>query len=166
MNNYVLWFKRLPQREQYMLMTMSGLVIVTLLYLLFWEPVFKSLDTQAIKLQSQKKVLLWMNSAEKEIIKLRSSGNSLSPQAHSQPLSTLVERSAISTGIRSSILKMKSNKDKKLNVQFQSVDFDRLTQWFGKLQNDYGITPKRVSISQTDKTGFVSCRVTLEKQTS
>ncbi|MCK5336659.1 MAG: type II secretion system protein M [Gammaproteobacteria bacterium] len=166
MNNYILWFKKQPQREQYLLITTAALIILTILYLLIWEPVFKSLDSQSLKLQSQKKILLWMNDAEKEVNKLRSSGNALSPQASSQSISTLVERSAISTGIRASIFKMSSDKKQTLKVQFKSVEFDRLTQWLGKLQKDYGITPKRVSIKQADKAGLVSCRVTLEKQTS
>lgn len=164
MNNYLLWYKRLPQRDQYMMISMSIIIAITLFYLLLWEPVFKGIDEQMIKRQSQKKILLWMNEAEKEIATLRSSGNTLSSQAYSQSISALVERSATSTGIRSSIFKMKSDKKQNLNVQFKSVDFDRLTQWFGKLQNDYGITPKRVSIQQTDTTGFVSCRVTLSKK--
>jgi general secretion pathway protein M len=149
-----------------MLLAMSILIVTTLLYLLLWEPVFKSLDQQSMKLQSQKKILLWMNDAENEVIALRSSGKALSPQTYSQPISTLVERSATSAGIRSSIFKMKSNKKQTLDVEFKSVDFDRLTQWFGKLQSDYGITPKRVSIKQTGKAGLVSCRATLTKTTS
>lgn len=149
-----------------MLLAMSILIVTTLLYLLLWEPVFKSLDEQSMKLQSQKKILLWMNDAEKEVISLRSSGNTLSSQAYSQPISTLVERSATSAGIRSSIFKMKSNKKQTLDIEFKSVDFDRLTQWFGKLQNDYGITPKRVSITKTDTNGLVSCRATLIKSSS
>ncbi len=164
MNNYLLWYKRLPQREQYMLIGMSIIITITLFYLLLWEPVFKGIDEQMVKHQSQKKILLWMSNAEKEIMTLRSSGNTLSSQAYSQPISTLVERSATSTGIRSSIFKMKSDKKQNLIVQFKSVNFDRLTQWFGKLQKDYGITPKRVSITQTDAAGFVSCRVTLSKK--
>lgn len=165
MQNLLIRFKSLPSREQYLLLLASGLVFVTIFYLAVWEPVFKAIDEQSTKRQSQKKILVWMNNAEKEVAKLRSTGITLSSQAD-QPISTLVERSAISSGIRSNIFKMNSDKKQTLKVQFKSVEFDRLTQWLGKLQSDYAIIPKRVSISKADESGFVSCRVTLEKQAS
>jgi len=165
MNNLLHRFSTLQQREKNMVLLMSASILLTLLYLLLWEPVFKSLDEQHLKQQSQKKILLWMNDAQKEVQQLRSSGNSLSPQS-SQPISTLVERTAISTGIRNSIFKINSDKKQQLKVQFKSVDFDRLTQWLGKLQNDYGVHVKFVSINKAEKSGMVSCRVTLQKLNS
>lgn len=166
MNTFILWFKHQPQHEQRLLTATAAIVVVTLFYLVIWEPVFNSLDSQTEKLQSQKEILLWMNDAHIEVNALRSSGGKLSSQAVNQPISTLVERSAVSTGIRTNISKINSDKKQSLKVQFESVEFDRLSQWFGKLQKDYGITAKNVSIKQTDKPGLVSCRVTLEKQSS
>ena len=165
MNNLLHRFSALQQREKNMILFMSAAILLTLIYLLLWEPVFKSLDEQQLKQQSQKKILLWMNNAQKEVQQLRSSGNSLSPHSN-QPISTLVERSAISTGIRNNIFKMNSDKKQQLKVQFKSVEFDRLTQWLGKLQNDYGVNAKFVSINKADKPGMVSCRVTLQKLNS
>ena len=167
MNNLKLrfnnFYNKLPKREQYMLIAMSVLIFTTLLYLIIWEPVYNSLDQQAEKKQNQKKILVWMQDAEKEVIKIRASGNFVSPQTAGQSINSLVERSAISAGIRSSINKMDSASKDSLKVQLKSVEFDRLMQWLGKLQANYGITPKHVTISQSEKPGIVSCRITLEK---
>jgi len=165
MNNLLIRFSALQQREKNMLTLMSAAVLLTLLYLLLWEPVFKSLEEQQLKQQSQKKILLWMTDAQKEVQELRSSGNTLSPHSN-QPISTLVERSAISSGIRNNIYKINSDKKQQLKVQFKSVEFDRITQWLAKLQNDYGVMAKFISINKTDKSGMVSCRVTLQKLNS
>ncbi|MDH5425764.1 MAG: type II secretion system protein M [Gammaproteobacteria bacterium] len=166
MNTLILWFRHQPPHEQRLLISAAAIVAITLFYLLIWEPVFEELENQTEKLQSQKTILAWMNNASNEVISLRAAGASPSSQSASQPISTLVERTAVSAGIRANITKMNSDKKQSLKVQFDSVEFDRLGQWFAKLQHDYAINPKSVQIKQTDKPGIVSCRVTLEKQAS
>jgi len=163
MNDLVIWFNKLQQREKNMVLAMTALVIITLLYLLIWEPVFKSGELQAERLQNQKKVLSWMRNAETEINAIRSAGQFISPKYASMSINALIERSAISAGIRGSIDKMDSDKNQAIKVQLKSVEFDRLVQWLGKLQTEYGVIPKHVTINKTDKTGLVSCRITLEK---
>jgi len=163
MNDINIWYNKLQQREKNMLLLMSALVAVTLFYLIIWEPVFKSAEQQTERLHNQKKVLAWMRTAESEITEIRSSGQFVSPKYASMSVNTLIERSAISAGIRSSIDKMDSDKNQSVKVQLKSVEFDRLMQWFGKLQTEYGVLPKHVTINRTDKSGMVSCRVTLEK---
>ncbi|MDH5517088.1 MAG: type II secretion system protein M [Gammaproteobacteria bacterium] len=166
MNDYILKFKRLQKREQQMILASAALILVMLLYLLIWEPVFSSLDNAISKNQSQKAILSWMQNAEKTVAAIRSDNNYVPAGQSSQSISSLVEKTAVSSGIRSAINKTKSDKNQNLKVNFNSVDFDRLTQWLGKLQNDYGIRPKLISINQTDAIGLVSCQVTLEKSSS
>lgn len=163
MKNFQLWFSKLQKKEQHMLAGTAVFVAVTLLYLIIWEPVFESLQQETTKLQSQKKNLSWMQQAEREIQAIRTSGQYVPTQANNQSISTLVERSAVSSGIRGDISKINADKKQNIKVDFKSVEFDRVVQWLGKLQNDYGITPKNVSINRTDSAGMVSCRVTLEK---
>jgi len=165
MNNFSLWFKRLQRREQNMLIAMSSVVLLTLFYLLVWEPVFNGAELEQEKLQSQKKILSWMQNAAQEVDQLRSSGQLISPQYANQSINTLIERSAISAGIRSAINKLDSDGKQAMKVQLKSVEFDKLAQWLGKLQNDFGITPKHLTINRLEKTGMVNCRLTLEKTT-
>ncbi|MCK4709548.1 MAG: type II secretion system protein M, partial [Gammaproteobacteria bacterium] len=120
------FYSKLPKREQIMLIAISGLLVFTVLYLLIWEPIFDSLNQQSEKLQSQKKIFLWMQNAEQEVNTIRASGSFVSPQKAGQSINSLVERSAISAGIRSSISKMDSASQKNLKVQLKSVEFDRL----------------------------------------
>jgi len=166
MNDLILWYNKLQQREKNMLLAMSTLIIVTLFYLLVWEPVFKSTEQQLERLQSQTKVLSWMKGAETEINTIRSAGQFISPKYTSMSINALIERSAISAGIRSAINKMDSGKKQEIKVQLKSVAFDRLVQWLGKLQMEYGVIPKHLTINQTEKSGLVSCRITLEKISS
>ena len=163
MNNFSLWFKRLQHREQNMLIAMSSVVLLTLFYLLVWEPVFKGSELEQEKLKSQKKILSWMQNASQEVDQLRRSGQLISPQFANQSINTLIERSAISAGIRSAINKLDSDGKQAMKVQLKSVEFDKLAQWLGKLQNDFGITPKHLTINRLEQTGMVNCRITLEK---
>lgn len=149
-----------------MLIISAAFLLITLLYLIIWEPVFNAVEQQSAIQQSQKKVLAWMQNAEKEIGAIRSSGDMLSLQNDNQSINTLVEKSAISAGIRGQIEKIQSDNEQTLKVQFKEVDFNRLTQWLGKLQSNYAITPKNISINNSDSSGLVSCRVTLVKASS
>jgi len=163
MNNLSLWFKRLQRREQNMLVSMTAVVLLTLFYLLVWEPVFKGAELEYEKLQSQKKVLSWMQNAATEVDQLRSSGQLISPQYANQSINTLIERSAVSAGVRSAINKLDSDGKQAMKVQLKAVEFDKLAQWLGKLQNNFGVTPKHLSINKLEKPGMVNCRLTLEK---
>lgn len=163
MQNFLSWFNRLQKREQNLLMTMTGVVVITIFYLLIWEPVFAGAQLEKDKVTSQKKILLWMQDAEREVQQLRSSGQLVSPQYANQSINTLIERSAISAGVRAAINKMDSDGKGAMKVQMKSVEFDRLMQWLGKLQNDYGIIPKHVTINKLEQDGMASARLTLEK---
>lgn len=163
MNKLTTWYQQLQQREKNMLLAMSAFIILTLFYLLIWEPVISGSKLEYEKLQSQKKILIWMQDAEKKVAALKSSGQQISSQYANQSINTLIERSAVSAGVRSSINKLDSEGQQSMKVQFKSVDFDRLMQWLGKLQIDYGITPKHVTINRLEENGLVNCRLTLEK---
>ncbi|MDH5393795.1 MAG: type II secretion system protein M [Gammaproteobacteria bacterium] len=166
MNDYILKFKRLHKREQNLLLGSAAFLLLVILYLTIWEPVFSSLENEITKNQSQKTILAWMQDAEKQVQAIRSTNNIVSADIASQSISSLVEKSAVSSGIRSAINKIKSDKKQAIKVQFNAVEFDRLAQWLGKLQYDYAITPKLITISHSDKPGLVSCQVTLEKSSS
>lgn len=166
MNDYLLKFKRLQKREQNMVLGSAAFIFIMLLYLLIWEPVFTALESEITKNQNQKTILSWMQNAEKQVASIRSDNNYMPTANSAQSLSSLVNKTAVSTGIRSAISKTKSAKNQSLKVKFNSVEFDRLTQWLGKLQSSYGIRAKLITINHTDTSGLVSCQVTLEKSST
>lgn len=163
MQQLIARYQQLQKREQNMLLAMSVVVIITLFYLLIWEPLFNASTLESERLQSQKKILLWMQDAQQQVAELRSSGQLISPAVANQSINTLIERSAISAGIRSAIDKLDSDGKQAMKVQLKSVEFDKLMQWLGKLQNEYGITPKHVTINRLEEAGMVNGRLTLEK---
>lgn len=166
MNAVQHWYNSLQKREQYLVSATAALLVVMLFFLLIWEPLFNNIEEQQSRLSIQKKTLSWMQDAEQQVAELKQSGNIISPAITNSSISTLAERSLISAGIRTAVDKMETTGSAELKVQFKTVDFDRLIQWLGNLQNSYGIASKHVTINHTEQSGQVSARVTLEKISS
>ena len=68
----------------------------------------------------------------------------------------------MSAGIRTDINKIEAEGKQGIKVQMKAVNFNRLLQWLGDLQNRYGVNVKNLSVDIGEKPGMVSARVTLE----
>ena len=145
-----------------MVLTASIAVFVTLFYLVLWEPVFKGIEEQKQRADNQRQILSWMQNAAEEVSALKASGARPQASQQNQSISTVVERSAVSAGIRSDINKIEAEGKQGIKVQMKAVNFNRLLQWLGDLQNRYGVNVKNLSVDIGEKPGMVSARVTLE----
>ena len=61
------WFYSLPTKEQRMVSGTGAIVLITLFYLIVWEPLHLGLDTEQQKKYSQQEILLWMQQAANEV---------------------------------------------------------------------------------------------------
>jgi len=68
------WFYSLPTKEQWMVSGTGVIIIITLFYLIVWEPLHLGLQEEQQKQQSQKEIMLWMQQAATEAKSLRSAG--------------------------------------------------------------------------------------------
>ena len=157
------WFQGLQPRERQLVLGASALVIITLLYLLIWEPVHKGVEEQAQKYQSQLDILQWMQSAAVEVRTLKASGAAKRTGNSSQPVSLLVEKSATAAGLKPYLTKLESTSDKGARVTLDAVSFDQLLLWLGTVQTQYGITVSSANIDRDDKPGAINARMTLNR---
>jgi len=69
------WYQSLQQRERQLVLAASVIIVITLFYLIIWEPVHKSLEEQTQKYQSQMGIHQWMQNAATEVSILKASGS-------------------------------------------------------------------------------------------
>ena len=152
----------MEKRERQLVITASIIVVVTLLYALIWEPVFSERDEQRQRYQSQHQLLLWMKEKTSEIKSLQSSGAQSTARFNNQSVSSLVERSAQSMGVKVFIKKQTSDK-KGVKIELEQADFDRIILWLHDMQQKYGIQTSNIKIERQEKSGAVNVHVTLER---
>lgn len=157
------WYHGLQQRERQLVLATSALIIVTLLYLIIWEPIFNGLSDQAQKHQTQLDILEWMQDAAVEVRALKATGVTKRRANSNQPASLLVEQSATAAGLKPYLTKLESTSDKGVRVTMDTASFDQMLLWLNTLQTQYGITVSSANLDRDDKPGAVNIRMTLSR---
>lgn len=156
------WYDRLEKREKQIVASGAVILLVTLFYLAVWDPVFSTLETEKQRYQSQRQLLSWMKDTGREINRLQSTGASSASRFRNQSVPSLVERSAITSGVKPFIKKQESDKSG-VKIQLEQADFDRLIIWIHDLQQKYSIHASKIHIEPQKQPGAVNARITLER---
>jgi general secretion pathway protein M len=159
------WFNKLEKRERHTLLAGAAVVLISIFYLAVWDPVFSTLQSEKQRYQSQRQLLSWMKDAGAEIGMLQSSGASMASRFSNQSLPSLVERSAITSGVKPFIKKQESD-TRSVKVQLENADFDRLVIWIHDMQDKYAIQASKIHIEPQQAPGAVNVGITLERSGS
>lgn len=157
------WYSSLQQRERMMVILTSVVVIVTLFFLLVWEPIYKGLEQEQQRLQSQQDILVWMQQAEQEVKALRASGVRTNTRNSNAPVSLSIEQTAATSGIRSYLTKTESSGKDSARTSLDGVSFNQMILWINTLERNYGVMASSVNIENTDKPGLVNARITFSR---
>lgn len=163
LDNIQNWYLGLQQRERQLVLAASTVIIITLLYLIIWEPIHNGLEKQKQKHQSHITNLEWMQTAASEVRVLKSSGASNRNKNNSQPVSLLVETSAANAGLKPYLSKLESTSDKGARVTIDAAPFNQMLLWLSTLQTQYGITVSSANLDRDEKPGAVNARMTLNR---
>jgi len=158
-----LWYAGLQQRERQMVVAAAALVVLTLFYLMIWEPVHNALDEQRLQYENQRSTFIWMTQAAEEARLLKATGARNVIRNNNQPVSLLVERSATTAGMKSSISKIETSGDKGARVMLEAASFDQMLLWLNTLRQQYGIAVSSASIDRNETAGAVNARLTLDR---
>jgi general secretion pathway protein M len=156
------WFNALPSKEQWMVSGTGSLIIVTLFYLIIWEPIHVGLSTEQQKQQSQNDILVWMQSAAVEVVALRSSGGT-TIRDKNKPATLVIEQTIKNAGLKSSVKKIESSGKNGARVTLNEASFNQIIVWLNTLAKYNGIQVVSANIERADKPGKANVRLTLER---
>lgn len=156
-----LWYHGLPTRDRRLLLATVSMLIITLFYLVVWEPMHQSYALERNKLQAQHTIHAWMQSASSEAIELKRSGARNVPT--NQPITLVLENSAKVSGLKPYINKIESSGKNGARVKIDSTSFDQLLVWLNTLEQQHGVTITTANIERHEKSGAVSARLSFEK---
>jgi len=156
------WLDTLEVRERYIVTGGAIALLVILFYLIIWEPVISNYEQQIQRNDSQRQLYSWMKSSSNEIQSLKSAGGHTAARFRNQSISSLADRSAISSGVKPYIDKIDQNK-KGVKVNLKAADFDRIIMWLSDLENKYAISASKLKIEKSKTEGAVDAQITLER---
>ena len=156
-----LWYSSLPKRDQHLLIATTLFLIVTLFYVMLWEPMHHGRDLQQQKLKSQQDIHSWMQSASKEVATLKRSSSR--KVASKQALTLILENSARVSGLKKYINKIESSGKTGARVKIESASFDQLLVWLNTLEKQHGVSITTANIERNIEAGTISARLSFEK---
>jgi len=156
------WFNSLPSKEQWMVSGTGALIVITLFYLIVWEPIHVDLNTEQQKKQSQQEVLTWMQNASVEVKSLRSSGG-VTIRDKNKPATLVIEQTIMNAGLKPSVKKIESSGKNGARVTLNDAPFNQIMVWLNTLAKHNGILVVSANIERSDKTGKANARLTLER---
>jgi general secretion pathway protein M len=162
------WWQRLNERERWIVGGGAVLAILLLLYTLIWHPFQTRLKGLRQAIDEQRSELVWMQQAAKEIKRLESTGSAakaLQP-GNGPSLLTLVDQTAKSAGLGTSVKRVEPQGDDKLRVQLEQVSFDQMILWLGSLKQEHGVVAVNVIVDRQTESGQVNARLLLQGMTS
>ena len=156
------WLNTLEQRERQIVIAGAISLVIILFYLIIWEPITSKQEQQQLQYDAQRQLYSWMKNASSEIQQLSSAnGNSIS-RFRNQSISSLADRSATTSGVKTFIEKIDQSK-KGVKVRLKSANFDLIVTWLTDLENKYGIIATKVKVEKTKINGAVDAQITLER---
>jgi len=157
------WFDTLPARERVMVVMATVVVLITLFYVMAWEPLHKGLQQQLKKRDTLQQSLAWMQGAAQEVRALRAAGISGQRRDSNAPVTLTIEKTAASSGVKAQLGKLESSGKNSARARLDSVDFNQMILWLNTLEQHYGITASSISIDASGKPGRVDARITFSR---
>ncbi|VAW51412.1 hypothetical protein MNBD_GAMMA06-670 [hydrothermal vent metagenome] len=158
------WFNSLPQKEQWMVSGTGILIIITLFYLIVWEPVHTGLKTEQQKQLSQNEVLLWMQQAAAEVKTLRASGSSGGViRDKNKPTTLVIEQAINNAGLKPSVNKIESSGSNGARVSLKEASFNQILVWLNTLATHNGIQVVSANIERGESPGRANVRLSFER---
>ena len=124
----ILWHQSLTQRDRVMLNATSIILVITLFYLIIWEPIYQGLEQQQQQYKSQKNIVSWMQEAAAEVKTLKRSG-AKTVTSSNQPVSLLIEQSAKISGLKNNFDKLESSGNQGARVKLNAASFNQMLIW-------------------------------------
>ena len=158
-----LWYRSLPSREQIMVAGTTVFVIITLFYIMIWEPLHIGLRDQQSRLQSQSETLAWMKQTAVEVRALRSSGGTVKIRDTDKPVTLVIEQSINVSGLKPSVKKIESSGSDGARVIMDDASFNQVLLWLNTLSTYNNIQVVSANIERSEKEGHADARFPFER---
>jgi type II secretory pathway component PulM len=152
------WYANQTPREQIIVAVTALVAVGALLYLLVIDPLRTGIAARESSIAAQKEDLQWMKQ-QAALVRPGQGGSNAKKPLNKPPYLLLDD--AITVAKIKKPDRVTPDGGQGAKAQFSSVEFDKLLQVLGGLEQSYGLTVKTMNVSKKDE-GLVSARLSLE----
>lgn len=150
----------LQMRERWMLGVGGAVLLVTLLYLLVWEPVTQAHTNRTAALEASRALAIRLEQAAGLVLQTRGRG-SAAVAGRGTSLMAAVDMASKQSGLGKGPSRIQPEGDREVRVWFEEVSFDLLVRWLADLQARYGISVQTFDVEPQAEPGKVNVRLSL-----
>ncbi len=160
MNALKSWWGGLQARERQLLGGGGLLLTVMLLWAFVWYPFTKELHRLRSSVTEQRELLAWMEQAAQEAKRLQGSQTHSAPRGGRQSLLTIVDSTARSQGLGTS-LKRVQPEGEAVRVWLEQASFDTVLRWLNLVSQQHGVSITGLALERSATPGQVDVRAIL-----
>lgn len=149
------WYSSQTPREQFIVAATAIIGIAALLYMMAYKPLSTGITSRKASIAAKQRDLEWMKQQSPAVADGRSAIQPME-KAPYLLLDEAIKRARISTPER-----VTPDGSEGARAQFSNVEFNKLLQVLGGLEQTYGLSVKTINLSRKDA-GEVSARLSLE----
>jgi general secretion pathway protein M len=155
------WLAGLEPRERRLVLI--GALVLGLLFVhwILVDPLLSAYRERAAQVEQQRASLAWMRQGAARIQELQQAsggGQGLGDRS----LLAVVDGSAREAGLGNSLSRVRPDGALAVRVWFEGVPFDALVDWLGRLEQDYQVRVKLITLERQPQPGRVHAQLTLE----
>ena len=156
------WLEGLEPRERRLVLAGATLVGLLLVYLLLLAPLLAAYGERAGRVEQQRADLAWMQQAAARIQQLQGQGGAPGGALGDRSLLAVVDGSAREAGLGNALRRVRPDGTLAVRVWFEGVPFDALVEWLGRLDREYRVQVKLITLERQTEAGRVHAQLTLE----
>ena len=156
-------FLALQPRERWILSAGAVVLLITLLYLVVWEPVVKSHRERVEALESSRLLAIRLEQAAAQV--QGAGGQRGAAAGRGLSLMAAVDQASKQGTLGRSPTRIQPEGDREVRVWFEDVSFDALVRWMAELQGNYGVGVQTLDIEPQSTPGKVNARLSLVRGT-
>lgn len=163
MKKLLAWFEALQHREKIMVSIAAIFVLLTLFYLLLFEPTQKRLAGARTAYFAADELHSFMQLTRQKVTQLKTQPQNTSIQIiKDENLLAYLDSSMQRYGIGTQLNSITPGREQGANLRFDKVAYDALMNWLSHLYFKNGINVVGLSVSSTADDGFVKASLALE----
>ena len=159
-------WQQLSLREKRLVILTSIVVLITLVYLLIWEPLQDGIQTSRVRIKAQNDTLVQMRDLAAEARQLISAQRQAGAKTRSSSsLLVIIERTAQEKNLKSRLQKVQPEGQDGVRVWVENASFDQLIDWLALLENKNTIYVSEIIIERQKEPGRINSRILLRVAT-
>ena len=154
-------WRTLPARDRRALAWLGAALALALAWFAVWQPLQAARVRAGNQLEQATRDREWIRERSAEIGRLRAQGALLPLARGGKSLLALADAGAREAGLGGALKRVEPVSQGRVNLWFESVPFDALTDWLEQLEQRYGVRVDELGAERAAGLGMANVRVGL-----